>query len=209
MKKIISLFKRNMGEGEHHVYDEVTPGAEWVIAGEGRATRKWDGTGCLVRDGKLYKRYTLKKGRTAPENFEPVTEIDPNTGKQEGWVPVGDESGSKWHREAWDKFILPSRLSEGTYELVGPRVQANPERFSDHTLMRHGATPAPMRDGAFEPPRDFEGLCYYFCHYDIEGIVWHHPDGRMVKIKGSDFGIERPTPCGSERRRLAAIGAQT
>jgi len=25
----------------------------------------------------------------------------------------------------------------------------------------------------------------------MEGIVWHHPDGRMVKIKGVDFGINR------------------
>jgi hypothetical protein len=27
-------------------------------------------------------------------------------------------------------------------------------------------------------------------HKDIEGIVWHHPDGRMVKIKKKDFGYK-------------------
>ena len=26
----------------------------------------------------------------------------------------------------------------------------------------------------------------------IEGIVWHHPDGRMAKIKARDFGIQWP-----------------
>jgi hypothetical protein len=25
----------------------------------------------------------------------------------------------------------------------------------------------------------------------IEGIVWHHPDGKMVKIKTRDFGIKK------------------
>jgi hypothetical protein len=32
---------------------------------------------------------------------------------------------------------------------------------------------------------------YFFEHDNIEGIVWHHPDGRMAKIKGKDFGIKR------------------
>ena len=26
----------------------------------------------------------------------------------------------------------------------------------------------------------------------VEGIVWHHPDGRMVKIKRKDFGFKWP-----------------
>jgi len=26
---------------------------------------------------------------------------------------------------------------------------------------------------------------------DVEGIVWHHPDGRMAKLKLRDFGIRR------------------
>ena len=31
----------------------------------------------------------------------------------------------------------------------------------------------------------------YLSEGAIEGVVWHHPDGRMVKIKGKDFGIKR------------------
>ena len=62
MKKIISLFQRNY-DGDLLVRDEVVPGAEWVIAGEGVATRKFDGTCCLVRDGKLFKRYEVKAGK--------------------------------------------------------------------------------------------------------------------------------------------------
>lgn len=40
-------------------------------------------------------------------------------------------------------------------------------------------------------PRTFGELRRYLEQHDIEGIVWWHPDGRMVKIKGKDFGIRR------------------
>ena len=60
MKKIPSLFKRDY-EGARFVYDEVVPGCEWVLDGEGVATVKYDGTSCMVRDGVLYKRYDYKK----------------------------------------------------------------------------------------------------------------------------------------------------
>ncbi|MFL5354397.1 hypothetical protein [Archangium sp.] len=31
----------------------------------------------------------------------------------------------------------------------------------------------------------------YLRDRDIEGIVFHHPDGRAAKLKGSDFGFNR------------------
>jgi len=34
-------------------------------------------------------------------------------------------------------------------------------------------------------------LGQFFKERNIEGIVWHHPDGRMAKIKARDFGIKR------------------
>ena len=40
-------------------------------------------------------------------------------------------------------------------------------------------------------PRTFGALREYLTMHDIEGVVWHHQDGRMVKIKGKDFGIKR------------------
>ena len=100
MKKIISLFQRNY-DGDRLVRDEIVPGAEWVVSGEGVATRKWDGTCCLIRDGKLYKRYEVKPGGKAPPHFEPANEVDENTGKQQGWLPVGDGPEDRWHREAF------------------------------------------------------------------------------------------------------------
>lgn len=182
MRKIISLFQRNY-EGDRLVRDEVVPGAEWVLAGEGVATRKWDGTCCMVRDGRLFKRYDAKRGKTPPLGFEPAQEPDHATGHWPGWLPVGDGPEDRWFREA-----SLAGLADGTYELCGPKVQGNPEGFAAHTLVAHGYEQLP------DAPRSFDALKSWFAERSIEGIVWHHPDGRMVKIKAKDFGIRRTTP---------------
>lgn len=176
MNKIISLFQRNY-ETDYLVRDEVVLGAEWVLEGQGIPTRKWNGTCCMIKHGKFYKRYTVKKDKKPPVNFEASTDVDPNTGKQQGWVKVSGSSEDKWYREAFD-----SMLPDGTYELVGPKIQKdNPEGFEKHILIPHG------KDILENVPRDFEGIKKYLIESVIEGIVWHHPDGRMVKIKKRDF----------------------
>lgn len=180
MKKIPCLFKRDWSKKERPLLDEVLEGSEWVINGEGVATKKYDGTCCLVEKGVLYKRYTLKNGKKPPLDFVPATEVDKITGKQFGWRPV--TAKDKYHVEVFSK----QRCSlDGTYELCGPKVQGNPEKLSSHILIKHG------RGILRRAPRDFNNLKKYLASNDMEGIVWHHPDGRMVKIKGVDFGINR------------------
>ena len=183
MKKIISLFCRNY-DTDYLVRDEVVPGAEWVLAGEGVATRKHDGTCCLIKDGKLFKRHEVKRGKTPPEDFVPTNPVDPKTGKQQGWLPVGDGPEDKYHREALEDDISPHE-KDGTYELVGPKIQGNPEGVEFYFLIRHGLAVDE------DCPRDFDGIKEYLRGQDIEGIVWHHSDGRMVKIKKKDFGFKR------------------
>lgn len=181
MKKIISLFQRNY-DGDRLVRDEITPGAEWVTNGEGTPTQKIDGTCCMIRGGKLYKRYEVKRGGKAPENFEPANGVDVTTGKQQGWLPVGTGPDDQWHREALT--YLPT-WADGTYELCGPKIQGDPENYGRHALIPHGVFILP------DAPRDFSGLREYLKTKNVEGIVWHHPDGRMVKIKTKDFGLKR------------------
>jgi len=207
MKKVISLFQRNY-DGDRLVRDEIVPGAEWVVAGEGVATRKFDGTCCLVEGGKLYKRYdhkpdnwkaiqrALKQGRDVPEpifssppdDFRPAQDPDPITLHWPGWLPVGDGPEDKWHRQVNVAIVIPDRLDkmidyvpDGTYELCGPAIGGNTEGFEVHTLVRHGV------EQLVGVPVDFDGLKEYLREANIEGIVWHHPDGRMVKIKRKDF----------------------
>lgn len=182
MKKIISLFQRNY-DGDRLVRDEIVPGAEWVVAGEGVATEKVDGTCCMIRDGKLFKRFDAKNGKTPPAGFEAAQEPDPKTGHWPGWMPVGDGPADARHREA---FESGEAYADGTYELLGPKVQSNPHGFEKHVLMRHGHEVLPYA------PRTYDLLKRYLNEFIIEGIVWKHPDGRMVKIKAKDFGIKWP-----------------
>jgi hypothetical protein len=180
MKKIISLFQRNY-EGDRLVRDEVVPGAEWVVSGEGVATVKYDGTACLVRAGRLYKRYDAKRGRTPPPDFEPAQDPDAVTGHWPGWVPVTDGPEDQWFRAA----PLPSE--DGTYEFIGPKINGNPYQMNEHRFIRHGSA-------VIVAPRTFQELKTWFQTHPIEGVVWHHPDGRMVKIKRKDFGLPWPIP---------------
>tara|TARA_Y100000310_G_scaffold341165_2_gene439430 strand:+ start:297 stop:842 length:546 start_codon:yes stop_codon:yes gene_type:complete len=175
MRKIISLFERDY-EGNRKVFNSVVNGAEWVVNGEGIATVKFDGTCCLVKNGKLFKRYEVKKDKTPPNDFIPADNVDKNTGKQQGWRPVGDGNEDKYHREA---FI--GNEVDGTYELCGEKIQGNPEKITGHKLIPHG------KEILNDVPRDFEGIKEYLKDKNIEGIVWHHSDGRMVKIKKRDF----------------------
>ena len=201
MKKIISLFKRDYA-GNRQVFDEIVDGAEWVAQGEGRATRKWNGTCAMVLGSVLYKRYDRrltksatrrrKKGETgpwalsdfkaAPEAWMQAQDPDRISGHWPGWLVVGRGPEDQYFREAFAGDEL-----DGTYELCGPRVESNSEGFLEHVLMPHG-----KHSLSPEPPRTFEGLRDWFENYGgVEGIVWHHDDGRMVKIKGKDFGFSR------------------
>lgn len=203
MKKIKSLFKRDY-EGTRTAYDEVVPGCEWVQNGEGVATRKWDGTCCKIENGQLYKRYDRKLTKKAfqkkkkgfagpwqvPQDFKPAPEgwiaaqdPDPITGHWPGWLLVGDGPEDQYFREAFEKKFLGIQ-PDGTYELVGPKINGNKDDFEYHVLIPHGYEEYP------DVPTDFEGLKSWLSGNKIEGVVWHHPDGRMVKIKRSDFGFE-------------------
>lgn len=187
MQKIISLFQRNF-EGDRKVRDEVTPGAEWVMAGEGVATRKWDGTCCKVEKGVLYKRYDAKNGKTPPAGFIPAQDPDPVTGHWPGWIKIdGEAKEDRWFREGLKSFCTQkgSFPEEGTYELIGEKINGNPEGIDGHYLIKHGKKQYP------DAPTNFGDLKKWFSEKNIEGLVWHNPDGRMVKIKAKDFGIKR------------------
>lgn len=196
MKKMPCLFQRSQlpnGRQSDTVICLVTLGCEWVINGEGYASRKFDGTACMVRNGQLYRRYDAKRGKTPPAGFEPCGEPDAVTGHHPGWLAVGDGPQDQWHREAW--ALEGMYLDNGTYELIGPKLQGNPEApylrslgICGHMFIRHGLIP-------LKPPRDFHGLQEWLATHPVEGVVFRHDDGRMAKIRRKDYGYTWPLPC--------------
>lgn len=189
MQKIISVFQRNY-DGDRLVRDEVVPGAEWVLAGEGMATRKWDGVCCMIEAGVFYRRFELKSGKVAPVGFKDAQEPDTVTGDTPGWIPVGDGPEDQWFREAMrmNRKCFVNEPYDGTYEAVGPHFQGNAESFPWDGLIEHG------KHELAGFPRDFAGMKQRLSEGDIEGVVFWHPDGRKAKIKAKDFGIRRKKP---------------
>ena len=183
MKKIPTIFKRNP-DNMKLVLNEVNEDCRWVFEGGGVATRKYDGTCCLIKEGKLYKRREIKKGKQKPDNFV-LADHDENTGKTVGWLPVDfDSKDDKWHVEAFTN--ADKKLEDGTYELLGKKIQGNPEKYDRHTLLKHSEAQVFL-----DVPREYHALQNWLKEKDIEGLVFHHPDGRMGKIKKRDFGQER------------------
>lgn len=183
MKKTPTIFERDWLGDKSRVTREVNPECRWVFDGEGFATRKIDGTCCMMRDGVLYRRREIKSGDTPPPTWI-ACDADAKTKKVVRWVVVGDGPEDQFHREA---LGAASGYEDGTYELIGPKVQGNPERVTKHELVQHGFGLA----GPIDVPRDFDALAAFFAEHDIEGVVFHHQDGRMAKIKARDFGVQR------------------
>lgn len=191
MRKIPTLFARDWDGDRRYVLPEVVPDCEWVISGEGVPTRKYDGT-CVMFDGEhWWARREVKAGKPAPEGFVPL-ETDDETGKTVGWEPIEQSAFARWHAEAVENAGAPGvSWIKGTYELIGPKVNGNPEGCGKHLLMEHLGPDVHVSLTGYPPrndvPRDFAALAEWLHAHPYEGIVWHHPDGRMAKIKKRDF----------------------
>jgi hypothetical protein len=179
MRKIPTIYVRDPDTNNRHVKNEVVPGCEWVLGGEGVPTRKYDGT-CVMWDGMAWwARREVKPGKAEPANFR-VSQYDENTGKTVGWEPADASGFVKFLREAEETW--GENPPEGTYELIGPKINGNPEGVDRHKLILH-ADAAVLDD----TDRTFDALGDWLLAHDYEGIVWHHPDGRMAKLKKRDF----------------------
>jgi hypothetical protein len=193
MKKISTLFKKDPND-LGRVINEVNPDNQWVFDGEGIATRKYDGTAVMIQNGWLHKRYDVKRGRQVPPHAIPCQEPDEITGHWPHWVQVDDNKPEdKYIFEAFCNSIEGDHCDKsynGTYEAIGEKINGNREKIKGHTLVKHGADVLPITQSQI----NFESLKEYLCNpeNDIEGIVFHHKsDGRMCKLRKSDFGIKR------------------
>ncbi len=177
MKKIPTVFVRDFVNDPSRVLNQVHPDCEWVADGEGTATRKYDGTCCMYDGALWWKRREVKPGAAVPDGFNLVS-TDTVTGKSMGWMPI--DEGDKWHLDAISRASDPD---PGSYELIGPKVQGNPEGFQEHVMQPHAEA-----ESFPDCPRNYDGLEAFLKDFQGEGVVFHHQDGRMAKIKRRDFG---------------------
>ncbi|MCI7605526.1 MAG: hypothetical protein MSS69_02085 [Spirochaetales bacterium] len=184
MKKIPTLFVR-VFEDKHikTITREVTTGMEWVLAGEGIATIKKDGSCSAIIDGLFYKRYDAKRGKKPPLGAIPCSDPDPVTGHWPHWIRVEESNtGDKWFLEAYKNS---TDLTDGTYEAIGPHFQTNPYDLDKDILYRHGSEIVTVN-------RSFDDIRGYLRTHAIEGLVFWKDGEPQCKIKRSDFGFKWP-----------------
>lgn len=201
MRKIPTLFVRDYTDPHRPVLTpEPNPECAWVLAGEGHPTRKYDGTCVLYDVTGWWARRDVKPGKPRPHVYMPV-HTDPTTGKTFGWEPIDQSPHAKAHADALDWLPqhkdahgdLSAILDYGTFELCGPKINGNPENYDHHVLIPHA-------DAAHVPPfgytfGDLHRTMLWLRAEGIEGIVWHHPDGRMAKLKHRDYAnLSHPAP---------------
>lgn len=189
MEKIPTIFKRdfnNNGKITRDYDDHV----EGFVYEEALPTEKMDGTNVrlTVRNHTLVR---LEKRRN-PDKIQKAKGI------LEPWYVDADEfdASDKYMWEAARNTDL-SALEDGEYsgEALGPSIQGNPLKLDKHTvflfsvdsiLRNYVFTDAPhtydeLKEWLPKQKSKFGNDCF------IEGIVWHHPNGRMAKIKAKDF----------------------
>ncbi len=182
MQKIETIFDRD----EHFkVTSKVRAGTEWVFTGEGLATEKIDGTNIriTVALGKVVK---VEKRRNP-------TREEKAQGQEPGYLDAHESDPSDKHIFRAVNGTDVFQLANGSYscEAIGPKIQGNPLGLSTPTCYLFTVNPCIIPN----TPRTFEGLQEFFKAFEsiyspghkAEGIVFHHPDGRMAKIKVKDF----------------------
>jgi hypothetical protein len=185
MRKIKTLFEKdpdNLGR----VINKLREENKWILEGF-FATRKYDGTAVAIINGELYKRFDLKPGRNLPDGAIPCQDPDATTGHYPHWVPCDrSKKADRWAFEAFD--ALESKES-WTYELCGPKINGNREKFDSHVLVPHGRNILHIDDVSFDAIKEYLSDP----SHDIEGIVFYDKGftGKMCKIRKKDFGIKR------------------
>lgn len=187
MKKIPTLFVRKFeGRKIVDVMPEITPGCEEAFA-LGDATVKVGGCCCAIIDGKFYKRYDAKHGKKPPKHAIPCCEPDPITGHWPHWELCDKcDPANKWFFEALNDYmdgvdIIP----DGTYEAIGPHMNANPYNLVIDTLVPHGKEVVMVE-------RDFASIKEWLETHNEEGLVFWYKGEPVCKIKRSDFGLPWP-----------------
>jgi hypothetical protein len=180
VKKIPTLFLRDYSLKCTPVTDSFNPECQWVFDGEGIATRKVDGINIKVENSISYMRITPNTKDYIEADYGRVD----NKYVQYALGCYFDSAVAEYS-PLYRDVPQSTHFRDGIYEAYGEGIRGNAEKVEgyhvirispvDHALVIHGI------------PRTYRGIMGYLATHDIEGIVFHHRDGRMAKIKTRDF----------------------
>ena len=183
MKKIPTIFKRDETRGGK-IKDEYVVQPDTLK--DAIATEKIDGTNVRV----TIRNHTVVR----VEKRRNPDKVQKYKGIIEPWYIDASESSEDKHIMACVKGTDYSNIPDGEWsgEAAGLNIQGNPLNLDTNKVVFFTLGQCP----AFENvPLTFEGLKEWLplqkskvgkdC--GIEGIVWHCPNGDMVKIKTKDF----------------------
>lgn len=186
MEKIHNLFEMDYSNGRRKITRNYAKGSEWVLNGDFIPYIKRDGTSCMIKGGKLYKRFDNKKKLPIKSDWiKCMEEPDPITKHWTFWVPVDKNNP----QDKWHNLVDISELEDGTYELVGKGIQGNAEQCETQ-LIKHDSEIA----HTFPVDLNFENIKKYFENNNqFEGVVLHSKfePKKYFKIKLKDFEIKR------------------
>lgn len=183
MRKIPTIFRRDENRGGKVIDEYVIDPELFLIA---TATEKLDGMNVRVTI-RNHTAVRLEKRRN-PSKLEKAKGII------EPWyIDASESSEDKWLKDALKGTNL-SQVPDGEWsgEALGPNIQGNPLNLLTNRIVFFTLNQAPIFENV---PITFNELkewlpkqkSKYGNDCGIEGIVWHCPDGSMMKIKNKDF----------------------
>ena len=184
MKKIETIFDRG---DDFKVIPEPRVTCEWVFAGEGIVTEKLDGTNVRLT--------VSNSGITRVEKRRNPTKQEKAEGMEPGYIDANrDDPQDKHIFRAVDNTDVSNWLDDlYESEAVGPKIQGNPLELEKPVCYPFMFKPIILDNVS----RDFNSIKEYIVNLEskfspghpAEGVVFHHPDGRMAKIKRKDFKV--------------------
>ena len=197
MKKMTTLYKQlfeNLPNNKGRIFsglsEDTNPENDWVFIDPTTvAYRKLDGASAAVINGNIYSRYMSRQRKNTPaqipiKGIPAQPNIDEATQTHPYWVPAEAKGQGKHHYNA---FINQPDLPDGTYELIGPTVNGNPEQVAVNTLVAHDAAhllvPLPTTITR-------ESLKELILSKPWEGLVFRNSNDNMCKLRRIDFSKE-------------------
>ncbi len=188
MRKISTIFDRNW-ETNRKVNEKLIVDFNFE---EAIATEKLDG---------MNVRVTIRKGTVVRvEKRRNPNKIQKQMGITEPWY-IDAQQEAKEDRWIFDAVSNTdfTQVPDGEWsgEALGPKIQGNPLNLIEHQIFLFSLPEWREKIILKEVPFSFDQLKDFLANQKsiigndalIEGIVWHHPNGEMVKIKRKDFGL--------------------